>query len=166
LANGEHINSIRSSADQQLASQASDELKANIHAADKQGQVEKATPGKGKENRGKDSMRDSYKAELARQILLSFIVKSVHDSLGSTRAQPDRKPSVSDEPSNEQSSNITQPTSTRKEFDRQPKAAEVPKSEKDTEGFTVVSKRRRSKQHFMNPINGLYSQQSICTSVS
>jgi protein TIF31 len=163
LANGKHV---ADSADQQLTPQTSDEVKADIHAADKAGQVEKMTSGKGKENRGKDAMRDSYKAELARQILLSFIVKSVHDSLGSTRPQPDRKPTAPDEPSNEQSSNITKPTSTRKEFDKQPKAAEVPKSEKDTEGFTVVSKRRRSKQHFMNPINGLYSQQSICTSVS
>ena len=163
LANGEHVTD---SADQQLAAHASDELKVDIHAADKAGQVVKTTPVKGKENRGKDAMRDSYKAELARQILLSFIVKSVHDSLGSTRAQLDRKPSVPDEASNEQSSNITKPTVTRKELDKQPKAAEVPKSEKDTEGFTVVSKRRRSKQHFVNPINGLYSQQSICTSVS
>jgi protein TIF31 len=163
LANGKHV---ADSADQQLTPRTSDEVKADIHAADKAGQVEKITPGKGKENRGKDAMRDSYKAELARQILLSFIVKSVHDSLGSTRPQPDRKPTAPDEPSNEQSSNITKPASARKEFDKQPKAAEVPKNEKDTEGFTVVSKRRRSKQHFMNPINGLYSQQSICTSVS
>ncbi|CAM0901984.1 unnamed protein product [Alopecurus aequalis] len=166
LANGEHANSVTDSADQKLVSQASDEVKVDIHAADKSGQLEKTTSGKGKENRGKDAMRDSYKAELARQILLSFIVKSVHDSLGSTRAQPDRKPSVLDEASNEQSSNITKAASTRRELDKQPKAAEVPKSGKDTEGFTVVSKRRRSKQHFVNPINGLYSQQSICTSVS
>uniref|UniRef100_A0ACD5V1Y8 Uncharacterized protein n=1 Tax=Avena sativa TaxID=4498 RepID=A0ACD5V1Y8_AVESA len=163
-ANGEHVTD---SAEQQLAPQTSEEVKVDIHATEKAGQLEKTTSGKGKENRGRDTMRDSYKAELARQILLSFIVKSVHDSLGSTRAQPDRKPSVLDEASIEQSSNVTKSTSGgRKEFDKQPKAAEVPKSDKDTEGFTVVSKRRRSKQHFVNPINGLYSQQSICTSVS
>lgn len=148
-----------------MASHASDEVKVDVREADKAGQVEKTTPGKGKE-RPKDAMRDSYKAELARQILLSFIVKSVHDSLGSTRPQPDRKPSGSDEASNEQSSNVTKTALSPKEFDKQPKAAEVPQSEKDTEGFTVVSKRRKSKQHFVNPINGLYSQQSICTSVS
>lgn len=165
VANGEHT-STTDSADQHLASQASDEVKVDIPAADKAGETENTTPGKGKENRGRDAMRDSYKAELARQILLSFIVKSVHDSLGSTRAQPDRKPIGSEEGSKEQISNITKTVSGRKEVDKQPKAAEAPKSEKDTEGFTVVSKRRRSKQHFVTPINGLYSQQSIATSVS
>uniref|UniRef100_N1R3H2 Uncharacterized protein n=1 Tax=Aegilops tauschii TaxID=37682 RepID=N1R3H2_AEGTA len=165
LAAGEQANSVTDPADQQLASHASDEVKVDVREADKAGQVEKTAPGKGKE-RAKDATRDSYKAELARQILLSFIVKSVHDSLGSTRPQPDRKPSGSDEASNEQSSNVTKTASSPKEFDKQPKAAELPKSEKDTEGFTVVSKRRKSKQHFVNPINGLYSQQSICTSVS
>jgi protein TIF31 len=164
VGNREPANSVSDSADRQLASQASDEV--DMHATEKAGQVEKTTPGKGKENRGRDAMRDSYKTELARQILLSFIVKSVHDSLGSTGAEPDRKTSGSDEASNEQNSNITKNTPSHKEFDKQPKATEVPKSEKDTEGFTVVSKRRRSKQHFVNPINGLYSQQSICTSVS
>jgi len=166
VANREHANFVTDSADQQLAPQASDEVKTDIRDADKASQVEKTAQGKGKEIRAKDTMRDSYKAELARQILLSFIVKSVHDSLGSTRPQPDRKPSGSDEASNEQSSNIATAALTRKESDKQPKVAEVPKTEKDTEGFTVVSKRRRSKQHFVNPINGLYSQQSICTSVS
>lgn len=105
--------------------------------------------------------------ELARQILFSFIVKSVHDSLGSTGAESDRKPSGPDESGNAQSSNnINKSPSGRKELDKQQKATVVPKSEKDTEGFTVVSKRRRSKQHFVHPIHGLYSQQSICTSVS
>ncbi|VAH37969.1 unnamed protein product [Triticum turgidum subsp. durum] len=165
LAAGEQANSVTDPADQRLASHASDEVKVDVREADKAGQVEKTTPGKGKE-RAKEATRDSYKAELARQILLSFIVKSVHDSLGSTRPQPDRKPSGSDEASSEQSSNVTKTAVSPKEFDKQPKAAEVPKSEKDTEGFTVVSKRRKSKQHFVNPINGLYSQQSICTSVS
>ncbi|KAM3390712.1 hypothetical protein ACQJBY_012368 [Aegilops geniculata] len=165
LAAGEQANSVTDPADQQLASLASDEVKVDVREADKAEQVEKTAPGKVKE-RAKDATRDSYKAELARQILLSFIVKSVHDSLGSTRPQPDRKPSGSDEASNEQSSNVTRTALSPKELDKQPKAAEVPKSEKDTEGFTVVSKRRKSKQHFVNPINGLYSQQSICTSVS
>lgn len=37
---------------------------------------------------------------------------------------------------------------------------------KDGEGFTVVAKRRRNKQRFSNAVNGLYTQQSICTSVN
>ncbi|XP_062226922.1 protein REDUCED CHLOROPLAST COVERAGE 3-like [Phragmites australis] len=151
---------------QDVASQAADEVKAEMPATEKPGQIEKVISGKGKENRGKDVMRNSYKTELARQILLSFIVKSVHDSLGSIGAGSDGKPSGSDEASNEQSSNISKNASGRKDFDKQEKATEVPEGEKDTEGFTVVSKRRRRQQPFMNPINGLYSQQSICTSVS
>ena len=62
-------------------------------AEEKAGQVEKVILGKGKENRGKDIVKNSYKTELARQILLSFIVKSVHNSLGSAQAEPERKPS-------------------------------------------------------------------------
>ncbi|KAL6844060.1 hypothetical protein ACP4OV_025733 [Aristida adscensionis] len=149
-----------------VASQATDEVKADMPAAEKPGQVEKVISGKGKENRGKDAMKNSCKTELARQILLSFIVKSVHDSLGSTGAESDTKTNGSDDATNEQSNNVSKNASGRKEFDKQQKATEVPKGEKDTEGFTVVSKRRRRPQPFMNPINGLYSQQSICTSVS
>ncbi|VAH37962.1 unnamed protein product [Triticum turgidum subsp. durum] len=115
LAAGEQANSVTDPADQRLASHASDEVKVDVREADKAGQVEKTTPGKGKE-RAKEATRDSYKAELARQILLSFIVKSVHDSLGSTRPQPDRKPSGSDEASSEQSSNVTKTAVSPKEF--------------------------------------------------
>lgn len=152
--------------DVDVASQTTDEVKAETPATEKSGQVEKVVSGKGKENRGKDIVRNSYKTELARQILLSFIVKSVHDSLGSAQAEPERKPSGSDEASNEQSSNLGKNVSGRKDSDKQEKVTEAPKGLKDTEGFTVVSKRRRRPQPFMNPINGLYSQPSICTSVS
>ncbi|KXG27246.1 protein TSS [Sorghum bicolor] len=151
--------------DLDVVSQTTDEVKAETPATEKAGQVEKIVSGKGKENKGKDIVRNSYKTELARQILLSFIVKSVHDSLGSAQAEPDRKSSGSDEASNEQSSNLGKNASGRKDSDKQEKAMEVPKGLKDTEGFTVVSKRRRRPQPFMNPINGLYSQPSI-TSVS
>ncbi|KAF0890750.1 hypothetical protein E2562_004243 [Oryza meyeriana var. granulata] len=157
--------SVTDSADQQLAPQTSDDVKVDMPASEQAVQGDNTTPGKGKENRGRDVIRNSCKTELARQILLSFIVKSVHDSLGSTGAESERKSSGPDEAGNAQSSNITKSSSGRKELDKQQKAAVVPKSEKDTEGFTVVSKRRRSKQHFVHPIHGLYSQQSICTSV-
>ncbi|AQK46631.1 Tetratricopeptide repeat (TPR)-like superfamily protein [Zea mays] len=154
--------------DLDVVSQTTDEARAETPATEKAGQVEKVVSGKGKENRGKDIVRNSYKTELARQILLSFIVKSVHDSLGPSRAEPERKPSGSDEASNEQTSVLGKNASGsgRKDPDKQEKATEVTKGLKDTEGFTVVSKRRRRPQPFMNPINGLYSQPSICTSVS
>ncbi|AQK46650.1 Tetratricopeptide repeat (TPR)-like superfamily protein, partial [Zea mays] len=90
--------------DLDVVSQTTDEARAETPATEKAGQVEKVVSGKGKENRGKDIVRNSYKTELARQILLSFIVKSVHDSLGPSRAEPERKPSGSDEASNEQTS--------------------------------------------------------------
>ncbi|TVU16325.1 hypothetical protein EJB05_39883 [Eragrostis curvula] len=162
-ANGESIqaNPVTDDSAQLIA----DQVKAEM-LAEESGQVEKVISSKGKENRGKDAIRNSYKTELARQILLSFIVKSVHDSLGSTGAELARKPSGSDDASVDQSSNLSKNASDRKDFDKQRKATETPKGEKDTEGFTVVSKRRRRQQPFMNPINGLYSQQSICTSVS
>ncbi|CAL5070367.1 unnamed protein product [Urochloa decumbens] len=166
VADGEPSFNPVTNSDQDVVSQTTCEVKAETPAAEKAGQVEKAVTGKGKENRGKDVVRNSYKTELARQILLSFIVKSVHDSLGSTGVVPDRKPSGSDEASNEQSSNISKNASGRQDSDKQQKAMETPKGLKDTEGFTVVSKRRRRPQPFMSPINGLYSQQSICTSVS
>ena len=67
-------------------------------------------------------------------------MKSVHDSLGSAQAEPERKPSGSDEASNEQSSNLGKNASGRKDSDKQEKAMEVPKGLKDTERFTVVSK--------------------------
>ncbi|PWZ43715.1 Protein TSS [Zea mays] len=152
--------------DLDVVSQTTDEARAETPATEKAGQVEKVVSGKGKENRGKDIVRNSYKTELARQILLSFIVKSVHDSLGPSRAEPERKPSGSDEASSEQTSVLGKNASGRKDPDKQEKATEVTKGLKDTEGFTVVSKRRRRPQPFMNPINGLYSQPSICTSVS
>ncbi|CAN6241120.1 unnamed protein product [Urochloa humidicola] len=139
--------------DQDVVSQTTCEIKAETLAVEKAGQVEKVISGKGKENRGKDVVRNSYKTELARQILLSFIVKSVHDSLGSTGVVPDRKPNGSDEASNEQNSNISKNASGQQDSDKQQKAMEVPKGLKDTEGFTVVSKRRRRPQPFMNPIN-------------
>ena len=85
-------------------------------------------------------MRNSYKTQLARQILLSFIAKSVHDSLGFAQAEPERKPSGSYEVSNEQSSNLGKNASGRKDSGKQEKAMEVSKGLKDTEGFTVVSK--------------------------
>ncbi|KAK3143557.1 hypothetical protein QOZ80_4AG0301790 [Eleusine coracana subsp. coracana] len=159
-------NAVTDDSAQVVTSLTADAAKAETPAEEKPGQVEKVISGKGKESRGKDVTRNSYKTELARQILLSFIVKSVHDSLGSTRAESDRKPSGSDEASIEQNSTIRKNAAERAELDKQQKATEAPKGEKDTEGFTVVSKRRRRQQPFMSPINGLYSQQSICTSVS
>ncbi|GJN26240.1 hypothetical protein PR202_gb14158 [Eleusine coracana subsp. coracana] len=120
-------NAVTDDSAQVVTSLTADAVKAETPAEEKPGQVEKVISGKGKESRGKDVTRNSYKTELARQILLSFIVKSVHDSLGSTRAESDRKPSGSDEASIEQSSTIRKNAAERAELDKQQKATEAPK---------------------------------------
>ncbi|PKA48871.1 Clustered mitochondria protein [Apostasia shenzhenica] len=85
------------------------------------------------------------KAELARQILLNFIVKSVQQNIISS-------------PEAEVSSDRGK---------KESKASEGPynRKNKDSEGFTVVLKRKRSKHQFPNAATGLYAQHSICTSV-
>lgn len=119
--------------------------------------------GKSKETRGKDNTQNEQKTELARQILLSFIVKSSRNSLSSSvETQEIKEPNAAESmQSGEQSSNMVNNDSGLEQL----RKAEIRKGEKDTEGFTVVSKRRRSKQNFMNAVNGLYTQQSICTTV-
>nr|CAD1827771.1 unnamed protein product [Ananas comosus var. bracteatus] len=127
-------------------------------------QAEKVSEGgKSKETRGKDNTQNEQKTELARQILLSFIVKSSRNSLSaSVETQEIKEPNAAESmQSGEQSGNMVNNDSGLEQL----RKAEIRKGEKDTEGFTVVSKRRRSKQNFMNAVNGLYTQQSICTTV-
>ncbi|XP_073011236.1 protein REDUCED CHLOROPLAST COVERAGE 3 [Typha latifolia] len=118
--------------------------------------------GKARESKGKGGTQNSYKTELARQILLNFIVRSVHDSLDtSVETQEITKQNGSEsKASREQSGNPL------KNESGDQASTDMHKGNKDTEGFTVVSKRRRSKQQFMSAVSGLYSQQSICTTVS
>ncbi|KAJ4761266.1 Tetratricopeptide repeat (TPR)-like superfamily protein [Rhynchospora pubera] len=112
-----------------------------------------------KGNNGKDGTKILEKNEIARQILLNFIVKSVQDSLES-----------SDENNNEKKLDSGK-DGMELLIGEVPVPVLVPNvhtSEKknDMDGFTVVSKRRRNKPHMMNPVNGLYANHSICTSAS
>ncbi|KAL3633072.1 hypothetical protein CASFOL_026056 [Castilleja foliolosa] len=119
---------------------------------------------------------DAEKAELARQILLSFIVKSVQNTSDSTAIAPasDKKYSSN---SAEAIANDTaiikilygndeqKPVSKMNSEEKQ-KTSDVNKNEtRDGEGFVLVTKRKRNKQQFTNSVNGLYGQQSICASV-
>ncbi|GAV78233.1 LOW QUALITY PROTEIN: eIF3_p135 domain-containing protein/TPR_12 domain-containing protein, partial [Cephalotus follicularis] len=126
----------------------------------------------------KKSSSESEKSELARQVLLRFIVKSVQHNV-----DPESEPAVSHR--NVDCSKISSDTSAndnaiRKEIygkegkdlvcqssdGAQSTASDVNKNKNgDGEGFIVVTKRRKNRQQFTNGVPGLYNQQSICTSV-
>jgi protein TIF31 len=111
-----------------------------------------------KENNGKDDRKAFERNEIARQILLNFIVKSVRDNIDSSA-----------ETSIEKKLNSGKDGMELLKIGDVPVPVLVPNvctSEKknDMDGFTVVSKRRRNKQHVMSPANGLYANHSICTS--
>lgn len=127
---------------------------------------------------GKRITSDSEKAELARQILLSFIVKSVQQNMDSpnepavNKKKHEHSGNSSDAIANdsaiikilykdEAKTNIASESS-----ESQQAKTDVNKNKNgDSEGFTVVTKRRRNRQHLTNGVNGLYNQQSICASV-
>ncbi|KAJ6416080.1 hypothetical protein OIU84_004809 [Salix udensis] len=105
---------------------------------------------------------ETEKAELARQILLSFIVKSVQNNIDGGSETPASKRFVSSENSSDAIANdsaiielVTQSS------DGEPrKTPDVNKNNHDDgEGFIVVKNRRRSKQQFTNGVAGLYNQQ-------
>ncbi|WCJ40513.1 Tetratricopeptide repeat (TPR)-like superfamily protein [Euphorbia peplus] len=136
--------------------------------------------GSGSEVKGRGSRKtksESEKAELARQILLSFIVNSVHHNAdnGSEPVNSKKKietsGSSSDAVANDSAiikilygnEGKTSPVTQSNEHE-QSKTDVNTKKNSDSEGFTVVTKRRRNKQ-FTNGVTGLYSRQSICASV-
>lgn len=106
---------------------------------------EKAQAGKLEES------KSFQKTELVRQILLNLFVKSFQHSLISSSA-----PAKSE---HKKSKEVRCQSSNNAQF--QPGRVNSSKKE-DAEGFTIVSKRRRSKQ-FPTAVHGLYAQQSICT---
>ncbi|KAK6120470.1 hypothetical protein DH2020_045780 [Rehmannia glutinosa] len=131
--------------------------------------------------RGEKSKRnssDAEKAELARQILLSFIVKSVQNTSDSTTLAPasDKKYEFSSNSAeaiandsaiikiyygDDEKTSMSESNSSEMR-----KTVDVNKNKTgDGEGFVLVTKRRRNRQQFTNGVNGLYGQQSICASV-
>ncbi|KAJ6826468.1 protein TSS-like [Iris pallida] len=112
------------------------------------------------ESRSKDgkgrNARSIEKEELARQILLKFIVKSVLDSSSEAKAEAGA---------------VTKPAEDERTgkglcSSEGLKAGVYKNKNQDPEGFTMVSKRRKNKHQFTNTVQGLYAQQTICTSVS
>ncbi|KAL4584573.1 hypothetical protein LXL04_009176 [Taraxacum kok-saghyz] len=119
----------------------------------------RASHSEGEEEKAnKRTSSDAEKAELARQILLSFIVKSVRDNsevVGKSEA-------VKSDEAGEKDSAII------KMFYGDEGGE---KSESgDGEGFVMVTKRKRNKQQFASGVSGLYgghsqTQQSVSASV-
>ncbi|XP_044485664.1 protein TSS-like [Mangifera indica] len=141
--------------------------------------VDKISNNEVKDNTSKKSCSEAEKSELARQILLSFIVKSVqHNKDAPNQSAGDEK--KVEHPANP-SDAIAQDSAIIKILYRnekgetnlashsgdqeQPKTKDVNNNSGDGEGFIVVTKRRRNRQQFTNGVAGLYNQQSICTSV-
>lgn len=116
------------------------------------------------------SISETEKSELARQILLSFIVKSVQQNKDPvTESKPENRSDAIENDSaiikihygNEGKKDLLSESSDSE----QPKTTDVNTKEGgDAEGFTVVTKRRKSRQ-LRSGVTGLYNQQSISASV-
>ncbi|KAI3786001.1 hypothetical protein L1987_45127 [Smallanthus sonchifolius] len=130
---------------------------------------EGATSGKSEDDGSRKTSSDAEKAELARQILLSFIVKSVHDN-SETRPEPntgsgnEKRPEYGDR-STEAVAKDSAIIKILYGNDGQHETND-PENNKnvDGEGFVMVTKRRRNKQQFASGVSGLYNhnqQQSV-----
>ncbi|XP_042486363.1 protein TSS-like, partial [Macadamia integrifolia] len=122
---------------------------------------------------------NSQKSELARQILLSFIVKSVqHDLEPTNKTETGEKKNEDQQNSSHQSESdgaiikilygdeVKLESVSHCKDHEQLKMVDGDKNKNgDKEGFTVVTKRRRNRRQFTNGVNGLYTQQSVCASV-
>jgi len=126
----------------------------------------------------KNSISEAEKSEIARQILLSFLVKSVKENIDSVDESNDNEGKVGklencdDEIAKDsavinfmygnEEKNKTVPHSS--DSDEQ-ETLGVSEKKNGDEGFIVVSKRRRNRQKITNGVTELYNQQSICASV-
>lgn len=132
-----------------------------------------------KDGRSKKSSSDAEKSELARQILLSFIVKSVQNNLDpasesavnkkkfeysakSSEAVANDSAIIKIQYGNEGKEDSVSETGNN---EQQKTSDGKTNNNGDSEGFVVVTKRRRNRQQFSNGVSGLYNQQSICASV-
>lgn len=127
------------------------------------------------ESKTKKNISDCEKSELARQILLSFIVKSVQNNMDSGVDEPSTNEKF--KPSENSSDAIANDSAIIKILygnegqlqqssdNQNEKGGDVNKNKAgDGEGFIVV-KNRRNRQQFTNGVAGLYNQHSICASV-
>ncbi|KAK7294066.1 hypothetical protein RJT34_16949 [Clitoria ternatea] len=124
-----------------------------------------------KDSSTKHSISESEKSEIARQILLSFLMKSVKQNIDSVDESKDGE--GKSENLGNSSDEIAKDCAVIKiKYGKDEKDKTVAHSsdsdeqEKlDGEGFIVVSKRRKNRQKITNGVTELYNQQSICASV-
>ncbi|CAI8601337.1 unnamed protein product [Vicia faba] len=128
--------------------------------------------GEVKNNSSKNNLSESEKSEIARQILLSFLVKSVHQN-----ADTVDEPKVSEgklENVENSSDGVAKDSAVIKILygteDKNKTAVsssdDSEASDKiDGEGFVVVTNRRKNRQKITNGVTELYNQPSICASV-
>ncbi|XP_042472732.1 protein TSS-like [Zingiber officinale] len=113
--------------------------------------------------RAMESSAALKRTELARHILLNIFFKSKRDSFRSPAEAQD----TVNTPSHNRTStgNITSEANpghgSQPHTHGSPKRTEKIQSQ-DTEGFTMVSKRRSKQQQPLDAVHGLYTQQSIC----
>lgn len=134
----------------------------------------KVNEGEVRDSSSRKRVSESEKSELARQILLSFLVKSVQRNANSA---VESGVSEGKHENMRGSSEATAKDSAVIKIlhGNQEKLKMVPQQEKvdsenkningDGEGFRVVTKRRRSRQKLTSGVMGLCNQQSICASV-
>lgn len=132
------------------------------------------------DDRSRKASSGAEKAEIARQILLSFIVKSVHDNSetgNESRPVSEKKLEFTENSAEAVAKDsavikILHGDEGKMELpsqagnkDQQNRVDVKKNGNGDGEGFVVVTKRRRNKQHFTSGVSGLYDQQSISASV-
>ncbi|KAK9130591.1 hypothetical protein Sjap_011078 [Stephania japonica] len=124
---------------------------------------------KRKKNSSDESQKQ--KSELARQILLNLIVKSVKKNIDASNrdAMRDRNAAElehSSDPVEKDGAIIRIDYGNQSSEHEQYKKMDANNGKnEDGEGFTVVARRRRNRHQFTNAVTGLYSQQSILASV-
>lgn len=130
-----------------------------------------------KDGASKKNFSESEKSELASQILLSLIVKSVQHNMEHV-SEPavceknlDCSENSSDAIANDSAiikilnGNEGKDLVSKSDDCEQPKTDVNKNKNDDSEGFITVTKRKRNRQRFPNGVTGLYNQQSICASV-
>ncbi|GAY61730.1 hypothetical protein CUMW_212240 [Citrus unshiu] len=141
--------------------------------------LDKMSSIQGEDNTSRKSSTEAEKSELARQILLSFIVKSVQHNMDapSHSSGYEKKIGYSENSSDAIANDSaiikilygnekgkTNLASQSNDQEQQKPKDENQKSG-DSEGFIVVRKRRRNRQHITNGVTEMYNHQSICASV-
>ncbi|KAK7381565.1 hypothetical protein VNO80_00110 [Phaseolus coccineus] len=126
----------------------------------------------------KNSISEAEKSEIARQILLSFLVKSVKENIDSVDESNNseekvRKLGNCDDEIAKDSAVINIMYGNEEKNKAVPHSSDsdeqetlgVSEKKNGDEGFIVVSKRRKNRQKITNGVTELYNQQSICASV-